>query len=117
MNLNGSRSRVEDDDLDDMVSWIFLRHLLIFLLDFFNNVEYVGQNPLHAHYFVAQYFRVLTGQSEVLFKYKANLVIQISGQVFSEHQLAKLKKSEAFSVEREREIQQASEDFCTESFH
>ncbi|KAM6578690.1 hypothetical protein CsatB_030527 [Cannabis sativa] len=44
MNLNGSRSRVEDDDLDDMM--------------------------------------------------------------FNEHQLAKLKKSEAFSVEREREIQQ-----------
>lgn len=47
MNLNGSRSRVEDDDLDDMV--------------------------------------------------------------FNEHQLAKLKKSEAFSVEREREIQQVVE--------
>ncbi|XP_062081884.1 syntaxin-43-like [Humulus lupulus] len=47
MNLNGSRSRVEDDDLDDMM--------------------------------------------------------------FNEHQLAKLKKSEAFSVEREREIQQVVE--------
>ncbi|KAJ0013930.1 hypothetical protein Pint_19743 [Pistacia integerrima] len=46
MNLNGSRSRTEDDDLDDMV--------------------------------------------------------------FSEHQIAKLKKREAFTAEREREIQQAS---------
>lgn len=44
MNLNGGRSRMEDDDLDDMV--------------------------------------------------------------FNEHQMAKLKKSEAFTVEREREIQQ-----------
>ncbi|EXB55048.1 hypothetical protein L484_006222 [Morus notabilis] len=47
MNLNGNKSRVEDDDLDDMV--------------------------------------------------------------FNEHQLAKLKKSEALSVEREREIQQVVE--------
>ncbi|XP_031269459.1 syntaxin-43-like isoform X1 [Pistacia vera] len=47
MNLNGSRSRTEDDDLDDMV--------------------------------------------------------------FSEHQIAKLKKSEAFTAEREREIQQVVE--------
>lgn len=47
MNLNGGRSRMEDDDLDDMV--------------------------------------------------------------FNEHQMAKLKKSEAFTVEREREIQQVVE--------
>lgn len=47
MNLNGNKSRVEDDDLDDMV--------------------------------------------------------------FTEHQLAKLKKSEALSVEREKEIQQVVE--------
>ncbi|GAV79449.1 Syntaxin domain-containing protein/SNARE domain-containing protein [Cephalotus follicularis] len=47
MNLNGSRSRTEDDDLDNMV--------------------------------------------------------------FSEHQMAKLKKSEAFTAEREREIQQVVE--------
>lgn len=47
MNINGNKSRVEDDDLDDMV--------------------------------------------------------------FNEHQLAKLKKSEALSVEREREIQQVVE--------
>ncbi|KAL5565936.1 hypothetical protein UlMin_029100 [Ulmus minor] len=47
MNLNGSRSKMEDDELDNMI--------------------------------------------------------------FSEHQLAKLKKSEAFSVEREREIQQVVE--------
>ncbi|XP_024028197.1 syntaxin-43 [Morus notabilis] len=47
MNLNGNKSRVEDDDLDDMV--------------------------------------------------------------FNEHQLTKLKKSEALSVEREREIQQVVE--------
>ncbi|WRX23250.1 Target SNARE coiled-coil homology domain - like 6 [Theobroma cacao] len=46
MNLNGNRSKAEDDDLDDMV--------------------------------------------------------------FNEHQMAKLKRSEAFTVEREREIQQAS---------
>ncbi|XVF41762.1 hypothetical protein PTKIN_Ptkin01aG0306400 [Pterospermum kingtungense] len=46
MNLNGNRSKADDDDLDDMV--------------------------------------------------------------FNEHQMAKLKKSEAFTVEREREIQQAS---------
>lgn len=47
MNLNGGRSRMQDDDLDDMV--------------------------------------------------------------FNEHQMAKLKKSEAFTVEREREIQQVVE--------
>ncbi|XP_021282070.1 syntaxin-43-like [Herrania umbratica] len=47
MNLNGNRSKVEDDDLDDMV--------------------------------------------------------------FNEHQMAKLKQSEAFTVEREREIQQVVE--------
>ncbi|XP_044482322.1 syntaxin-43-like [Mangifera indica] len=47
MNLNGSRSRTEDDDLDDMA--------------------------------------------------------------FNEHQIAKLKKSEAFTAEREREIQQVVE--------
>lgn len=47
MNLNGNRSRIEDDELDNMV--------------------------------------------------------------FSEHQMAKLKKSEAFTVEREREIQQVVE--------
>ncbi|OMO96705.1 hypothetical protein CCACVL1_04820 [Corchorus capsularis] len=47
MNLNGNRSKAEDDDLDDMV--------------------------------------------------------------FSEHQMAKMKKSEAFTVEREREIQQVVE--------
>ncbi|KAJ4719372.1 putative Syntaxin [Melia azedarach] len=47
MNLNGSRSKMEDDDLDDMV--------------------------------------------------------------FNEHQMAKLKRSEAFTVEREREIQQVVE--------
>ncbi|XWS58123.1 hypothetical protein CRYUN_Cryun08bG0007700 [Craigia yunnanensis] len=46
MNLNGNRSKAEDEDLDDML--------------------------------------------------------------FSEHQMAKLKRSEAFTVEREREIQQAS---------
>ena len=32
-------------------------------------------------------------------------------QVFNEHQMAKLKRSEAFTVEREREIQQASAPF------
>ncbi|PON67026.1 t-SNARE [Parasponia andersonii] len=78
MNLNGSRSRVEDDDLDDMTV---------------NHFKFVDQVRL--------------------FKLKANMVIPIRGQVFNEHQLAKLKKSEAFSVEREREIQQASEDLCT----
>lgn len=32
-------------------------------------------------------------------------------QVFNDHQMAKLKESEAFTVEREREIQQASKIF------
>lgn len=41
------------------------------------------------------------------------IIIHISCQMFNERQMAKLKKSEAFTAEREREIQQASEDLYT----
>ncbi|TQD70033.1 hypothetical protein C1H46_044433 [Malus baccata] len=38
------------------------------------------------------------------------MIIHVSCQMFNERQMAKIKKNEAFTAEREREIQQASED-------
>ncbi|KAJ6876660.1 hypothetical protein NC651_029610 [Populus alba x Populus x berolinensis] len=85
MNLNGGRSIIDDDNLDDMQvdrQNLCKKFCEIYVLSEPSTNLFGGSSYVQKHY--------------------------LNSFVFNEHQMAKLKKSEAFTVEREREIQQAS---------